>query len=97
MGKYEGHWRGEFPHIWSILAAGSSCNLSFERKVDLIDSSDKQTQVATSVIYESMPYEERVSVVEKVTDVVNVGDKVKTEVIKVDDKGRIDLRLIEKL
>ena len=35
--------------------------------------------------------------VEKVTDVVNVGDKVKTEVIKVDDKGRIDLRLIEKL
>lgn len=35
--------------------------------------------------------------VEKVTDVVNVGDKVKAEVIKVDDKGRIDLRLIEKL
>lgn len=44
-------------------------NLSFERKVDLIDSSDNQTQVATSVIYESMPYEERVSAVEKVTDV----------------------------
>lgn len=44
-------------------------NLSFERKVDLIDSSDKQTQVATSVIYESMPLEERVSAVEKVTDV----------------------------
>lgn len=44
-------------------------NLSFDRKVDLIDSSDKQTQVATSVIYESMPYEERVSVTEKITDV----------------------------
>ena len=44
-------------------------NLSFERKVDLIDSSDKQTQVATSVIYESMPLEERVSAAEKVTDV----------------------------
>ena len=35
--------------------------------------------------------------VEKVTDVVNVGDKVKTEVIKVDDKGRVDLKLVEKL
>ena len=35
--------------------------------------------------------------VEKVTDVVNIGDKVKAEVIKVDDKGRIDLKLIEKL
>ena len=44
-------------------------NLSFDRKVDLIDSSDKQTEVATSVIYESMPLEERVSASEKVTDV----------------------------
>ena len=44
-------------------------NLSFDRKLDLIDSSDKQTEVATSVIYESMPYEERVSAAEKVTDV----------------------------
>ena len=35
--------------------------------------------------------------VEKVTDVVNIGDKVKTEVIKVDEKGRVDLRLVEKL
>ncbi|MBQ9792378.1 MAG: polyribonucleotide nucleotidyltransferase [Clostridia bacterium] len=35
--------------------------------------------------------------VEKVTDVLNIGDKVKAEVIKVDDKGRIDLKLIEKL
>lgn len=35
--------------------------------------------------------------VEKVEDVVNIGDKVKTEVIKVDDKGRIDLKLVEKL
>ena len=35
--------------------------------------------------------------VEKVTDVVNVGDRVKAEVIKIDDKGRIDLKLIEKL
>ncbi len=35
--------------------------------------------------------------VEKVTDVVNVGDKVKAEVIKIDDKGRVDLKLIEKL
>ena len=32
--------------------------------------------------------------VEKVTDVVNVGDKVKVKVIKVDEKGRIDLKLV---
>ena len=35
--------------------------------------------------------------VEKVTDVLNIGDSVKAEVIKVDDKGRVDLKLIEKL
>jgi polyribonucleotide nucleotidyltransferase len=34
--------------------------------------------------------------VEKVTDVVNVGDTVEVEVIKVDDKGRVDLKLISK-
>lgn len=35
--------------------------------------------------------------VNKVTDVVNLGDEVVVEVIKVDDKGRIDLKLVEKL
>ncbi len=35
--------------------------------------------------------------VEKVEDVVNLGDMVKVEVVKIDDKGRIDLKLIEKL
>ena len=35
--------------------------------------------------------------VEKVTDVVNVGDKVVVKVIKIDEKGRIDLKLIKKL
>ena len=35
--------------------------------------------------------------VEKVTDVVNVGDKVLVEVIIIDDKNRIDLRLLKKL
>ncbi|MEG1527707.1 MAG: polyribonucleotide nucleotidyltransferase [Clostridia bacterium] len=34
--------------------------------------------------------------VEKVTDVVNVGDRVKVKVLKVDEKGRIDLKLIKK-
>ena len=34
--------------------------------------------------------------VEKVEDVVNIGDNVKVKVIKIDDKGRIDLKLIEK-
>ena len=35
--------------------------------------------------------------VEKVTDVVNIGDTVKAEVIKIDEKGRVDLKLVEKL
>ena len=35
--------------------------------------------------------------VDKVTDVVNIGDTVKVEIIKVDDKGRVDLKLVEKL
>ena len=34
--------------------------------------------------------------VEKVEDVVNIGYNVKVKVIKIDDKGRIDLKLIEK-
>ena len=34
--------------------------------------------------------------VEKVTDVVNIGDNVEVEVIKIDDKGRVDLKLISK-
>jgi len=35
--------------------------------------------------------------VEKVTDVVKVGDKVIVEVVKIDDRGRVDLRLKQKL
>ena len=35
--------------------------------------------------------------VEKVEDVVNIGDMVQVEVMKVDEKSRIDLRLIKKL
>ena len=35
--------------------------------------------------------------VEKVTDVINIGDNVEVQVIKIDDKGRIDLRLNKKL
>ncbi|HIU99560.1 MAG TPA: S1 RNA-binding domain-containing protein, partial [Candidatus Stercoripulliclostridium merdipullorum] len=34
--------------------------------------------------------------VEKVEDVVNIGDKVRVRVIKIDEKGRIDLKLIKK-
>ncbi len=33
--------------------------------------------------------------VEKVEDVVNIGDRVKVKVIKIDDRGRVDLRLIK--
>jgi len=35
--------------------------------------------------------------VEKVTDVVNVDDTVVVKVIKIDEKGRIDLKLVKKL
>lgn len=35
--------------------------------------------------------------VEKVEDVVKVGDKVLVKTIKIDEKGRVDLKLIEKL
>lgn len=35
--------------------------------------------------------------VERVEDVVNVGDRVEVEVIKIDEKGRVDLKLIKKL
>ncbi|MGD9900950.1 MAG: polyribonucleotide nucleotidyltransferase [Spirochaetales bacterium] len=35
--------------------------------------------------------------VDKVTDVVNLKDKVEVEVIKIDDKGRVDLKLVKKL
>ena len=34
--------------------------------------------------------------VEKVEDVVKVGDMVQVEVIKIDDKGRVDFKLIAK-
>ncbi|MBQ7578947.1 MAG: polyribonucleotide nucleotidyltransferase [Clostridia bacterium] len=35
--------------------------------------------------------------VEKVEDVVAIGDRVEVEVIKIDEKGRVDLKLIKKL
>ena len=46
--------------------------LPFERKVELIASSDKDTQIASSVIYESMSSEERVTAIEKVTDIDSI-------------------------
>lgn len=35
--------------------------------------------------------------VEKVEDVVKVGDKVKVKTIKIDERGRVDMKLVEKL
>ena len=35
--------------------------------------------------------------VERVEDVVNIGDRVEVEVIKIDERGRVDLKLIKKL
>ena len=46
------------------------------------------------MIHISKLYDKRVA---KVTDVIDVGDVVRVEVIKVDEKGRIDLKLLEVL
>lgn len=35
--------------------------------------------------------------VERVEDVVKIGDKVEVEVIKIDEKGRVDLKLVKKI
>ena len=35
--------------------------------------------------------------VEKVEDIVNVGDKVRVKTIKIDERGRVDMKLIKKL
>ena len=35
--------------------------------------------------------------VDKVEDVVNIGDKVEVEVLKIDEKGRVDLKLIARM
>ena len=35
--------------------------------------------------------------VEKVEDVVNIGDKVLVKTIKIDERGRVDMKLIKKL
>ena len=35
--------------------------------------------------------------VEKVEDVVNLGDRVKVKVLKIDEQGKIDLKLVEKI
>ena len=35
--------------------------------------------------------------VERVEDVVKIGDRVEVEVIKVDEKGRVDLKLVKKI
>ena len=35
--------------------------------------------------------------VEKVEDVVKVGDKVLVKTIKIDERGRVDMKLVEKL
>jgi len=34
--------------------------------------------------------------VDKVEDVINIGDKVRVQCIKIDDKGRVDFRLVQK-
>ena len=35
--------------------------------------------------------------VEKVEDVVKIGDRVKVKTIKIDEKGRVDMKLLEVL
>lgn len=51
----------------------------------------KLTEALEGMVHISKLAKERV---EKVTDVVNIGDKIKVKIIKIDDKGRIDLQRI---
>ena len=62
-------------------------------------TSDFGAFIALSPIKEGLIHISKLSEkhIEKTEDVVKVGDMVKVEVIKVDNRGRIDLRLIEKL
>lgn len=52
------------------------------------------TQTVDGMIHISKLSSKRV---ERVEDVVNIGDRVEVEVIKIDERGRVDLKLIKKL
>lgn len=74
----------------------------FEGEVVKIMENDKGqfgAQVKLTSTKEGMVHISKLSKtrVEKVTDVVNVGDKVLVKIIKIDEKQRIDLKLIKKL
>ena len=65
----------------------------------VVRTSDFGAFVSLSPIKEGLIHISKLSDkhIDKTEDVVKVGDKVKVEVIKIDNRGRIDLKLINKL
>ena len=65
----------------------------------VVRTSDFGAFVSLSPIKEGLIHISKLSDkhIDKTEDVVKVGDKVKVEVIKVDNRGRIDLKFIEKI
>ncbi|MBQ8522408.1 MAG: polyribonucleotide nucleotidyltransferase [Clostridia bacterium] len=80
-----------------MIAEDLELNREYEGKVVRIMQFGAFVEVAPGkdgMIHISKLSKERV---EKVEDVVKIGDRVKVKTINIDDKGRVDFRLIEKL
>ena len=79
------------------IATDLELNCEYEGKVVRIIQFGAFVEVAPGkegMIHISKLSKERV---EKVEDIVKVGDKVKVKTIKIDEKGRVDMKLVEKL
>ena len=79
------------------IAEDLELNREYEGKVVRIMQFGAFVEVAPNkdgMIHISKLSKERVA---KVEDVVNIGDRVKVKTINIDDKGRVDFKLIEKL
>jgi len=79
------------------IATDFELNCEYEGTVSRITQFGAFVEVAPgkeAMIHISKLSKERV---EKVEDVVNVGDKVLVKTIKIDERGRVDLKLIKKL
>ncbi len=79
------------------IATDFELNCEYEGKVTRITQFGAFVEVAPGK--EGMIHISKLSKdhVEKVEDVVNVGDKVLVKTIKIDERGRVDMKLVEKL
>ena len=84
-------------NIITLIAQDLELNCEYEGKVARIMQFGAFVEVAPGkdgMIHISKLSKERV---EKVEDVVNIGDKVLVKTINIDNKGRVDFKLIKKL